>query len=173
MAMVRTSSDSMPNRDTRSGAATNPIPVNPIPRISGKAGGILKGLEVHDLAAPLIRHLAGGAKVPIRDVILGNVVGPGGNVARLASLEAGIPLAVPGMTIDRQCSAGLEAIRLACHLIQGGAGDAYIAGGAESVSTSPFPRRARFSPDEIGDPKMPEAAELVAERFFITKEAIP
>ncbi|USK92130.1 acetyl-CoA C-acyltransferase [Rossellomorea marisflavi] len=137
----------------------------------GKAGGILKGLEVHELAAPLIRHLAGGAKVPIRDVILGNVVGPGGNVARLASLEAGTPLAVPGMTIDRQCSAGLESIRLACHLIQGGAGDAYVAGGAESVSTSPFPRRARFSPDELGDPDMPEAAELVAERFFITKEA--
>lgn len=74
----------------------------------GKAGGILKELEVHELAAPLIRHLAGDAKVPICDVILGNVVGPGGNVARLASLEACIPLAVPGMTIDRQCSAGLR-----------------------------------------------------------------
>lgn len=98
------------------------------------------------------------------------MTGPGGNVARVSALEAGLPLTVPGVTLDRQCSAGLEAIRLACHLIQGGAGQCYIAGGVESTSTSPFPARARFSPDKIGDPDMGVAAEYVAQQFHISKE---
>lgn len=106
----------------------------------------------------------------IDDIILGNVVGPGGNVARVAALEAGLPFSVTGLTIDRQCSAGLEAIRLACYLVQGGAGCCYIAGGVESASTSPFPSRARFSPEKIGDPDMGIAAEYVAEKYAITKE---
>jgi acetyl-CoA C-acetyltransferase len=106
----------------------------------------------------------------IDDIILGNVVGPGGNVARVAALEAGLPLSVTGLTIDRQCSAGLEAIRMACYFVQGGAGRCYIAGGVESTSTSPFPSRARFSPEKIGDPDMGVAAEYVAEKFAISKE---
>jgi acetyl-CoA C-acetyltransferase len=122
------------------------------------------------LAAPVLRDLATGIEDVIDDVILGNVTGPGGNVARVSVLEAGLPLSVPGITLDRQCSAGLEAIRLACHLIQGGAGKCYIAGGTESTSTSPFPARARFSPDKIGDPDMVEAAEYVAQTFHISKE---
>lgn len=73
------------------------------------------------------------------------------------------------MTIDRQCSAGLEAIRTACHFIQGKAGNCYIAGGVESTSTSPFPKRARFSPDHLGDPDMGIAAENVAQKYKITK----
>lgn len=101
---------------------------------------------------------------------MGNVVGPGGNVARVAILEAGLPLSVTGFTIDRQCSAGLEAIRMACYLVQGGAGTCYIAGGVESPSTSPFQSRARFAPDKIGDPDMGVAAENVAEKYSISKE---
>lgn len=105
----------------------------------------------------------------IDDVILGNVTGPGGNIGRLSGLGAGLPLSIPGLTLDRQCSAGLEAIRLSCYLIQGGAGQCYIAGGVESTSTSTYERRARFSPVEIGDPEMVEAAEYVAEKYGITK----
>jgi acetyl-CoA C-acetyltransferase len=134
----------------------------------GKQNGVLKALQPHELAAPIIRQLAKGLKVD--DVLLGNVTGPGGNVARLSALEAGLPLSVPGVTLDRQCSAGLEAVRLACYLVQGGAGNCYIAGGVESTSTSPFPKRARFSPDSIGDPDMGVAAEYVAKKYGISKE---
>lgn len=132
---------------------------------------MLKGYEPHELAAPLLKYLADGLEEKIDDVILGNVVGPGGNIARLSALEAGLPLSVPGLTLDRQCSAGLEAIRLACYYIQGGAGTCYIAGGTESASTSSFSKRARFSPDTIGDPDMGAAAENVAEMYNISRES--
>ncbi|MFD3445654.1 acetyl-CoA C-acyltransferase [Microbacteriaceae bacterium 4G12] len=135
----------------------------------GKLQGIWKDHSVEKLAAPILAHIGRGIE-DIDDVILGNVVGPGGNVARLSALEAGLSYAVPGMTIDRQCGAGLEAIRIACHLIQGGAGTCYIAGGVESVSTSLFEKRARFSPEHIGDPDMGLAAEYVAKRYQITRE---
>ena len=136
----------------------------------GKKNGMLQAFLPHELAAPLLWHLAKDLKVKINDVILGNVVGPGGNVARLAALEAGLPLSVPGFTLDRQCSAGLETIRLACYLIQGGAGNCYLAGGVESTSTSPYPTRARFSPERIGDPDMGVAAEHVADKYRISKD---
>ncbi|MFX3660068.1 MAG: acetyl-CoA C-acyltransferase [Ectobacillus sp.] len=136
--------------------------------IIGKQNGVLRSFGAEQLAAPLISHL--GEEMEIDDVILGNVVGPGGNIARLSALQAGLPFSVPGVTIDRQCGAGLEAIRMACHLIQGGAGTCYIAGGTESTSTSPFEKRARFSPEEIGDPDMGMAAENVAKKYNITKD---
>jgi acetyl-CoA C-acetyltransferase len=138
--------------------------------VIGKVNGFLKDFQPYELAAPLIQQLANGIESRIDDIILGNVVGPGGNVARVAALEAGLPLSIPGLTLDRQCSAGLEAIRLACYLIQGGAGICYIAGGVESASTSPFEKRARFSPEVIGDPDMGLAAELVAQKYRITKD---
>ncbi|KEK23205.1 acetyl-CoA C-acyltransferase [Bacillus gaemokensis] len=136
----------------------------------GKKSSIFKEYEVQQLVAPLLKRLSEGIEHEIDDVILGNIVGPGGNVARLSVLEAGLPYRVPGVTIDRQCGAGLEAIRMACHLIQGGAGACYIAGGVESTSTSPFQKRARFSPDFIGDPDMGMAAEYVAEYYRITRD---
>jgi acetyl-CoA C-acetyltransferase len=131
---------------------------------------MLRAVQPQELAAPLLKHLAVGLEEKIDDIILGNVVGPGGNVARVAALEAGLPLSVTGITLDRQCSAGLEAIRMACYFVQGGAGSCYIAGGVESTSTSPFPSRARFSPDVIGDPDMGVAAEYVAKTYAISKK---
>ncbi|WP_090233959.1 acetyl-CoA C-acyltransferase [Fictibacillus solisalsi] len=136
----------------------------------GKAGGIFKDIPLYELAAPVLKYAAAGVEEKIDDVILGNVVGPGGNAARVSALEAGFPLSVTGVTIDRQCSAGLEAIRLASYLIQGGAGQCYIAGGAESSSTSTYSARARFAPDHIGDPDMGVAAENVADKYDISKE---
>ncbi len=130
---------------------------------------MLRHIQPHELAAPVLQSLAEGLENIIDEVILGNVVGPGGNVARVASLEAGLPLSVTGITIDRQCSAGLEAIRMACYFVQGRAGNCYLAGGVESSSTSPFPERARFSPDSIGDPDMGVAAELVAKEYGISR----
>lgn len=131
---------------------------------------MFRTIEPHILVAPLLRELSTRITHEIDEVIFGNVVGPGGNIARLSALESGLPLSVTGMTIDRQCSAGLEAIRTACHFIQGRAGNCYISGGVESASTSPFARRARFSPDHLGDPDMGVAAENVAQKYKITKE---
>src|SRR5699024_4183855 len=138
--------------------------------VIGKKGGILKSLHPEQLAAPVIQELVQGLSQPVDDILLGNAVGPGGNIARLASLERGASISAPGVTIDRQCGSGLEAIRLACHLIQGGAGDIFIAGGVESTSNSPFKKRARFSPTSIGDPDMGPAADDTAKKYGITRE---
>ncbi|MDR4995770.1 acetyl-CoA C-acyltransferase [Bacillus altitudinis] len=134
----------------------------------GNKNGMLKNYRPEQLAAPLIQYLS--KEVTPEDIILGNVVGGGGNMARLSSLEAGLPLGVPGMTVDRQCASGLEAIRTACVMVQSGEGSTYIAGGTESISRSPMKQRARFSPEWIGDPAMGEAAELTASRFSVTRK---
>ncbi|MBP2076845.1 acetyl-CoA C-acyltransferase [Oceanobacillus polygoni] len=144
--------------------------VNAKRTVIGKENGVLKNYSPEQLASFVIRDLTKDLNEPVEDIILGNTVGPGGNLARLSALESGQPYTVPGITIDRQCGSGLEAIRLACHLIQGGAGDIYIAGGVESVSTSHFKSRARFSPEHIGDPDMGIAAENVAGKYGITRE---
>ncbi|WP_449372834.1 thiolase family protein [Arthrobacter psychrolactophilus] len=124
----------------------------------------------------------GVAATEISDVILGNATGGGGNVARLAALTAGLPEHIPGMTVDRQCGSGLEAIVLACRLIQAGAGELYLAGGVESISTAParahrgpngeleFFDRAQFAPYESGDPDAGVAAENVASHYQITRQ---
>lgn len=154
----------------------------------GKVGGMFRHVPPEELAGTVIRALLDEYPVPaesIDEVILGNAVGPGGNLARLSALTAGLPVEVPGVTVDRQCGSGLEAVILAARLIQAGAGDIYLAGGVESTSLAPwklakplnhfkqFPEvmpRARFSPPAVGDPDMGIAAENVAERFGITRE---
>jgi acetyl-CoA C-acetyltransferase len=153
----------------------------------GRVGGSLRHLSVDGLAAPVLNALVadgGIAAEEIDDVILGNAAGPSGNPARLSALAAGFPIAVPGLTVDRQCGSGLEAINLAARLIEASAGDVYIAGGVESASTAPWrlerpsslyraPRvykRARFAPDSIGDPDMGVAAEDVARHYGISRE---
>ncbi len=154
----------------------------------GKVGGMFRHVPPEELAGTVIRALLDEYPVPVEsidEVILGNAVGPGGNLARLSALTAGLPVEVPGVTVDRQCGSGLEAVILAARLIQAGAGDIYLAGGVESTSLAPwklakplnhfkqFPEvmpRARFSPLSVGDPDMGIAAENVAERFGITRE---
>lgn len=155
----------------------------------GKIGGMFKHLSAEHLVAPLITNMVEQYRLDgdlIDEVILGNATGPGGNIARLSALTAGLPVTVAGVTIDRQCGSGLEAINLAARLIQAGAGDLYLAGGVESTSTAPWKlakphslydlqgptifTRARFSPDIIGDPDMGIAAENVAKRYRITRQ---
>ena len=141
--------------------------------VIGKKDGYFKGVRAESLAAAVIKEIIKANHVPaeaISDVILGNTVGPGGNIARLSALTAELPLSVPGVSVDRQCGSGLEAVNLACRLVQSGAGDIYIAGGTESVSTSAYTKRARFSPDAIGDPDMGVGAENVAEHYRISRE---
>ncbi|NNS07857.1 thiolase family protein [Erwinia sp. JH02] len=153
----------------------------------GRAYGIFDGVPMAALLTPLFEHIM--ATLPagftaIDEVIIGNATGGGGNIARLAALTAGLPLSVPAVTVDRQCGSGLEAVINACRLVQARAGECYLAGGVESVSTAPWrvekpaslkqmPRffgRAQFSPDDIGDPEMGMAAENVARQCGISRE---
>ncbi|WP_405173693.1 thiolase family protein [Paenibacillus sp. FSL H8-0260] len=153
----------------------------------GRMGGLLSTLEPEALLAPLIQHIVAETNLPkelIDDVIIGNVVGPGGNIARVAALEAGLPVSVPGVTVDRQCGSGLEAINIAARLIQSGAGEIYLAGGVESTSRAPWKMakpqtlmgvpqlytRAHFTPSSYGDPDMGIAAENVARKYGIYRE---
>ncbi|CAM2997394.1 thiolase family protein [Staphylococcus argensis] len=155
----------------------------------GKYGGALRTLEPDMLLKPLLQHLIEQCpelKHRTDDVILGNVVGNGGNIARKSLLEAGLSETIPGVTLDRQCGSGLEAILYACRMIQAGAGQIYLAGGVESTSRAPWKikrpqsvydtampevyERASFAP-EGQDPSMIEAAENVAQHYAITREA--
>ncbi|MGL5513139.1 MAG: thiolase family protein, partial [Sporomusa sp.] len=82
----------------------------------GKTNGILKGFLPEQLAATVLNTIVNSfGLVPgdIDQVIRGNAVGPGGNIARVAVLEAGWPYAVPAMTVDTQCGSGLSAINMA------------------------------------------------------------
>lgn len=148
----------------------------------GKRNGQLADWQAHQLAGALIRELVARNGIDperIDEVVLGNAAGPGGNPARVALLEAGLPVSVPGVTVDRQCGGGLEAIQYAARLVQTGAASCVLAGGVESVSTAPrrahyqtgeFYDRAAFTPDWMDDPAMGVAAENVARRYGITRQ---
>src|SRR5699024_12384823 len=70
--------------------------------------------------------------------MLGNVLMGRGNSARLTSLETELSTNLPGLTVDRQCGSGINAITLAAQAIQSGAWDAYVAGGVENMSRAPY-----------------------------------
>jgi acetyl-CoA C-acetyltransferase len=152
-----------------------------------RAGTAFAEVRVHELLAPVLRAVvedSGLAGEELAQVIVGNAAGGGGNLARLAALEAEFPETVPGLTVDGQCSSGLDAVVLACRLIQAGAGLAYAAGGAESISTAPvrghrtadgdiaFYSRAQHAPtgsEDDGDPDMGIAAETVAREAGVAR----
>jgi acetyl-CoA acyltransferase len=111
----------------------------------GKAPrGSLSNARPDDLAADVIRVLLERypqAKEGVEDVIVGCAMPEGeagNNLARQAALRAGMPDSVPGMTINRFCSSGLQAISLAADRIRSGGADILIAGGSESMSKTPF-----------------------------------
>jgi acetyl-CoA C-acetyltransferase len=153
----------------------------------GTAGRSLARLTAPDLAAPLVAALAerldghGIAPGDVRDVVLGNCTGPGGDVARVAALQAGLPVSVPGLTVDRQCGSGLAAIAVAAAMVRSEPG-AVLAGGTESASTAPWRswppepggqpvryERAPFAPAPLGDPDMGPAADLLARDCGVTR----
>ncbi|WP_409329545.1 thiolase family protein [Trujillonella humicola] len=152
----------------------------------GTAGHALAACTAADLAAAVLADLAAGlpADVDVSEVVLGNCTGPGGDVARVAALQAGLPISVPGLTVDRQCGSGLAAIVLAAAQLRAGETGAVLAGGVESASTAPWrmwpPRgeeppvrytRAPFAPASLGDPDMGPAAELLAREQGIGRAA--
>ncbi|MDP4675309.1 MAG: thiolase family protein [Candidatus Nanopelagicales bacterium] len=127
------------------------------------AGHQLRDVTVEALAAAVLRPLAEHTlawKLEIDDVILGVARDHGGNPARRAVLLAGLPPAVPGVTLDRQCGSGLDAIAFASAQVST-LGGCVIAGGAESASTGP-PGRAAFAPAGWPDPDLGVAAEQLA-----------
>ncbi|WP_026552108.1 acetyl-CoA C-acyltransferase [Arthrobacter sp. H20] len=127
----------------------------------GRYGGALSGVRPDDLAALAIREAVARAGIDpaqIDEVILGNANGAGEenrNVARMASLLAGLPDTVPGITVNRLCASGLSAIIMASHMIKSGAADIVIAGGVESMSRAPWvmekPAKAFAKPGEVFD----------------------
>lgn len=163
----------------------------------GRYGGALASVRPDDLAALVIRAAVDRAGIDpgaIEDVYFGaaNQAGEDNrNVARMAALLAGLPESVPGCTVNRLCASGLEAVNLAARMIEAGHGDAFVAGGAESMSRapfvvpkseSPFDRTAQIFDTTIGwrftNPKlaekhhpfsMGETAENVAERHQIAR----
>lgn len=148
--------------------------------------GSLSTLQLHELASPVMRallHSAGIADTDVNQLIVGNALGGGGNPARLISLAAGLNENVSGISIDQQCTSGLDAMMLADALIRSKQASIVIAGGVESYSKRPqryqhnsatgeyeFYSQPAFTPWPNRDPGMAEAANTIAEQLGISAE---
>ncbi|MEU1622262.1 thiolase family protein [Streptomyces sp. NPDC005722] len=165
----------------------------------GKYGGALSGVRPDDLAAHVVASLT--ARTPgldparIDDVFFGDANGAGEdnrNVARMAALLAGLPVTVPGTTVNRLCGSGMEAVIQAARAVAVGDVSVAVAGGVESMSRAPWvlPKPGRAFPagsqelysttlgwrmvNPAMDPRwtipLGESAELIADRYGITRE---
>lgn len=164
----------------------------------GRHAGKLAGVRPDDLAGEVIAEVVKRNSIQpeeISDVVLGCVTQSGEdcrNVARFAALLAGLPPTVPGVTVNRLCASGLQAVVDAARAITAGEGDLYIAGGVESMTRAPYvigkaetpysrevkmydttigsrftnPRFAKL----YGDHSMPQTGDNVAKDFGITRE---
>lgn len=148
-------------------------------------GGAFARLSIEDLGAPVVLALleaAGIAPGQVDELICSNALGAGGNPARRVALAAGLPERVAGLSVDRQCAGGLDAVLLARALVDSGAAAAVIAGGVESYSRRPlrlrtdpdggpavFYDQAAFTPWPDRDPGMAEAAQALAARLGISR----
>jgi 3-oxoadipyl-CoA thiolase len=165
----------------------------------GRYGGALAPVRPDDMAAHVLRSLT--ERVPsvdwdaVDDVVLGcaNQAGEDNrNVARMATLLAELPVDVPGVTVNRLCGSGLDAVAIAARAVRSGEADLVVAGGVESMSRAPFvlpkasapwartteihdttigwrfvnPRMQRLH----GTDSMPETAQTVAERHGVSRE---
>jgi acetyl-CoA C-acetyltransferase len=148
--------------------------------------GALKDVRADDLAAVPIKALIERNPqldfAEVTDVLYGCAFGVGEtgyNIARNASLLAGMPESVPGATVNRFCASSLQTIRNAFHAIKAGEGDAYIAGGVEAVSRNVATGDFIFHPKLDGGPEsfvnvyipMGLTAENVAERYGVSRLA--
>ncbi len=115
----------------------------PLRTAVGGFGGVFRDLPPTELAATVIRELLRRTSLPpseIDDVILGQCY-PNGEapaIGRVAALDAGLPIEVPGLQLDRRCGSGLQAVMLGCMEVQTGVADLVLAGGAESMSQAEF-----------------------------------
>jgi 3-oxoadipyl-CoA thiolase len=164
----------------------------------GRHGGALASVRPDDLAATVIRALIERTKLDpglVDDVILGCANGAGEdnrNVGRMAALLAGLPVEVPGQTVNRLCGSGLQAVTCAVQAVKADEGDCLIAGGVESMTRAPYVMLKSGdpwtrTPPPIADttlgwrfvnPAMPadwtislgETAERVADRHGVSRE---
>jgi 3-oxoadipyl-CoA thiolase len=123
---------------------TDAVIIDAIRTPVGALGGILSSLRPDDMAALVIREIVQRNKLDpalIEEVFLGcaNQAGEDNrNIARMSALLAGLPVEVAGVTVNRLCASGLNAINQAARAIKAGEGDVYIAGGVESMSRAPY-----------------------------------
>ncbi|WP_233881613.1 acetyl-CoA C-acetyltransferase [Paraburkholderia flagellata] len=159
----------------------------------GKFGGSLAKVAAPDLGAIVIKaalERAGVKPEQVSDVIMGQVLtaGSGQNVARQASIKAGLPTAVPAMTINKVCGSGLKAVMLAANAIIAGDSDIVVAGGQENMSAAPHVLPGSRDGFRMGDAKLIDSmivdglwdvynqyhmgvtAENVAKEYGITRE---
>ncbi len=164
----------------------------------GRHAGKLAAVRPDDLAGEVIAEVVRRNKIvpeEISDVILGCVTQSGEdcrNVARFAALMAGLPPTTPGVTVNRLCASGLQAVTDAARAITCGEGDLYIAGGVESMTRAPYVIAKAESPysrevkmfdstigsrftnprfkKQYGDHSMPETGDNVAKEFGVTRE---
>ncbi|MBM6427548.1 acetyl-CoA C-acetyltransferase [Burkholderia contaminans] len=159
----------------------------------GKFGGSLAKIAAPDLGATVIRAVlerAGVKPEQVSEVIMGQVLtaGSGQNPARQSLIKAGLPNAVPGMTINKVCGSGLKAVMLAANAIVAGDAEIVIAGGQENMSASPHVLPGSRDGFRMGDAKLVDTmivdglwdvynqyhmgitAENVAKEYGITRE---
>ena len=148
--------------------------------------GAFASLTYYNLAAQVVIDVLKDAKMDkheVDEIIVSNALGAGGNPARMVSLEAKLNLSVGGISIDRQCCGGLDAISIGTDLIKSGRADVVVAGGVESYSTRPVrlhPEnseqplvpydRPAFAPFGFNDPNLAEATAMLARKFGISKK---
>jgi acetyl-CoA C-acetyltransferase len=158
----------------------------------GSHGGAFRTITAQELAKIVMQEVlrqTGVDPATIDDVIFG-CIGQGSdapNIARVAALMAGVPVEVPGFTVQRNCASGLQSITSAYQAIQAGDGQVFLVGGTESMSTAPYIvrgarwglklRHAQFTDslwegltDPICNQIMGRTAENVAEMYHITRE---
>jgi len=161
----------------------------------GKMGGALSSIPAVDLGSIVIKEALNRAGVPadqVDHVYMGCVIqaGLGQNVARQASIKAGLPIECPAVTVNVVCGSGLNAVNMAAQMIQAGDADIVVAGGMESMSRAPFALpNARFGYrmnngvlvdtmikdalwDAFNDYHMMITAENVAEQWGISREEL-
>ncbi len=159
----------------------------------GKFGGTLARIPASDLGAHVIRKVlerAGVAPEQVSEVIMGQVLAAacGQNPARQAAIRAGLPDMIPAMTINKVCGSGLKAAMLGAQSIANGDADLVVAGGQESMSTSPHALAGSRDGFRMGDAKMVDTmvvdglwdvynqyhmgvtAENVAKEYAVTRE---
>ncbi len=166
----------------------NAVLVSAVRTPVGKRGGVFKTIQRMDLLKPCILEAikrAGleGRETEVDDVLLGN--NPEARTpARYGWLASGLPVEVPGLTINRACGTGLTGITLAGTFIKGGYGEVYMCGGVEFdskpvylvSSSNPYGGggisivKKLSSPEEFGNPSMVQTAENVAAKYGVSRE---